>query len=596
MSNFPRAFVPTFLRRSHPLKVGLTMVVVGAVTAGGVYATGRFDRTVATAAFGGALVAGFVATLSSWRTAKSLDRLVASADRRADGEDPAFDTARVDCAGRVADSMADTHETLVEEHRARRTADERADSLEATAREYAGVAAETAEGTLDARMNPADNEAMAELATEFNATLSTFEESVADLTRLADEVVTHGQEVAFDAAEVAEGSDGVVSSVEDISAEAGTQTDDLQSATDQMNRLATAVQAVAESTDEVATIAEQTVETGREGREAADRAVSGMNDIENESEETVEAIESLESEVQQVDELIDFIGEIAEQTNMLALNAHIEASRAGEQGAGFAAVANEIKELAERTKEAAADIEERLTRIRRQTDRTVDEVRDTSARIAQQTDSVENAAEALADIADYARETNAGVQEISDATREQADSTEEALEMVEDAAEVSEGIRDEAETVASSADAQTTALSAVSDTAAGLAEQATRLGNALESLDDDYEVASADFEVDATGEPSESDEPEESPADSEAVESIAEDPIADDPVSDDPEPETEDDAVEPDATADEDPTPAEVPEPDGGEVTAEERVGDGPDETVGDDPSDRTESAGGEEA
>ena len=57
MSNFPRAFVPTIFRRSHPLKVGLTMVLLGAIGAGGVYATGRFDRAVAGAAFGGALAA-----------------------------------------------------------------------------------------------------------------------------------------------------------------------------------------------------------------------------------------------------------------------------------------------------------------------------------------------------------------------------------------------------------------------------------------------------------------------------------------------------------------------------------------------------------
>ncbi|WP_168215902.1 methyl-accepting chemotaxis protein [Halorussus ruber] len=562
MSNFPRAFVPTFLRRSRPLKVGLTMVVVGAIAAGGVYATGRFDRVVAGATFGGALAAGFVATVSSWRTAKSFDRLVESADRRAEGDDPAFDTARVDCVGRVADSMSDTHETLVEEHRARRAAEERAETVEATAAEYADVAAECADGNLDARMTPdTDSEAMAELATEFNATLSTFEESVEDLTLLADDVVTYGQEVAFDTAEITTGSDGMADSLEAIAAEAETQTDDLEAATVQMNRLADAVQAVAESTDEVATIAEKTAETGREGREAADRAVSGMNHIETESEETVEAIESLESEVQQVDELIDFIGEIAEQTNMLALNAHIEASRAGEQGAGFAAVANEIKELAERTKEAAADIEERLTRIRRQTDRTVDEVRDTSARIAQQTDSVENAAEALADIAGYAQETNAGVQEISDATRKQADSTEEALEMVEDAAAVSAGIADKAETAAGSADAQTGALSEVTETAADLAEQATRLGNALESLDADYEVAGADFETPVVDEAVSADAPNDT-----------EGPAAD---------ASEEDTAESEVPGDENPAPAETPEPDGGEVTGEEQTHDEPDDAAG---------------
>lgn len=95
-----------------------------------------------------------------------------------------------------------------------------------------------------------------------------------------------------------------------------------------------------------------------------------MNEIEAESDQAITEIERLEAEMGQIDELLEFISEVAEQTNMLALNANIEASRSSSTDDGFAVVADEVKELANETKLAAERIEERLDRIQAQTERT----------------------------------------------------------------------------------------------------------------------------------------------------------------------------------------------------------------------------------
>jgi methyl-accepting chemotaxis protein len=480
---------PAFVRRRYPLKRFLVLMGVGVLLAAGVYASGRFGRPVVVGTAGGAGVTALVGTAMAARTRRSLDALAARAERCADGEEVTFETNRIDCVGRTASAVAGVGSALAEERAARADAEELYRHVERTAEEYSEVMRRCADGDLSVRMDPSDESAaMTEISVSFNEMADALEHAVGNVKRFADEVATHSQEMRLSTEEVSDVSDRVVDSIREVAADADEQTENLHSVTEEMNALSTTVAEVASTTDEVADIAERTAQTGEEGREAATEAIDGMNRIETESRDTVEAINQLESEVQQVDELIDFISEIAEQTNMLALNAHIEASRAGEQGEGFAAVANEIKELAEGAKEAAGDIESRLERIRSRTEGTVEEVRGTSDRIAEHTDAIENAASAFEEVAEHAQETNAGVQEITEATHQQAESTEEVLEMVEAAATVSEETSEESERMATTTQSQTMALSQVSASASDLAEQATRLSQALDSFETDSAV------------------------------------------------------------------------------------------------------------
>ncbi len=234
---------------------------------------------------------------------------------------------------------------------------------------------------------------------------------------------------------------------------------------------------------EVATASEQVTASSEEVRSASEQVTESIQEISDGAERQNDSLH--QEEVAQIDELLEFITEVAEQTNMLALNANIEASRSGESGEGFAVVAEEVKELAADTKDAAEDIEDRLEQIKAQTDTTAEEVRKTSNEVSQHTDSVREAADALEEIAGYAQETNTGVQEISAATEEQAASTQQVVAMVDEAATISEETTAEAENVAAAAEEQTTALTEVSRSASDLANQASQLSEALDRFDTD---------------------------------------------------------------------------------------------------------------
>ncbi|WP_276300857.1 methyl-accepting chemotaxis protein [Halorussus lipolyticus] len=435
------------------------------------------------------------------RTVRPLADLRERSERMGRGElDVDLRTHREDEFGRLYDAFADMRDELRDQIR---TTERLNSHLERKADDYSAVMDECAEGDLTRRMDPdSDSEAMTAIADSFNAMMADIEETTADLKTFADEVYAASEVVTASSEEVYSASEQVTESVQEISDGAEVQNQRLQAVADEMSGLSATTEEIAASSNEVADLAEETAETGREGRKAAQEAIEGLDKIEATSDEAVAEIERLEDEVAEVDELIEFIGEIATQTNMLALNASIEVSRSSTDGGnpeGFSAVANKIKELAEEAKVASEDIEQRLERIKEQTERTGDEVQSASDQISRHTDSIAEAVDALEEIADYAQETNTGVQNISEATEEQADSTEEVVTMFDEVARISDETTAEAENVAAAAEEQTTALTEVSRSASDLTAQADLLSEALARFETDAD-AGGRFADDSTPE------------------------------------------------------------------------------------------------
>jgi methyl-accepting chemotaxis protein len=262
------------------------------------------------------------------------------------------------------------------------------------------------------------------------------------------------------------------------------------------SEMAGAAAQVVANAQRVAAASRQAGAVAERGAESVRQAVAGMTDIQQVVGEAVEHVQELGVLGQRIGAVVETIDTIAEQTNLLALNAAIEAARAGEHGKGFAVVADEVRKLAERSQHETKAIGELIHHVQSGTDQAVNAIAFGSARVAAGTHQADQARLALAeilqavastvhdvsDIAESAEQMTASVQAVVGATREISavveENTASADQMAAQAGHVSVAIQ----SIAAVAEQQSASVAEVSDSAAEMTTQVAAISDQAQLL------------------------------------------------------------------------------------------------------------------
>ncbi|WP_407073271.1 methyl-accepting chemotaxis protein [Pseudomonas sp. CFBP 13715] len=172
------------------------------------------------------------------------------------------------------------------------------------------------------------------------------------------------QQIADASNQLASAAEELTAVTEDSTRGLVRQNDEIQQAATAVNEMTAAVEEVARNAASTSQISSQTAEDALKGQKQVQQAVTAINTVTEEITDSTKRVEALAGQIYDITKVLDVIRGIAEQTNLLALNAAIEAARAGEQGRGFAVVADEVRALAHRTQTSTGEIEAMISRVR----------------------------------------------------------------------------------------------------------------------------------------------------------------------------------------------------------------------------------------
>lgn len=317
---------------------------------------------------------------------------------------------------------------------------------------------------------------MAQAMQEMNEKVRALMRNVA---QTAEYLAASSEELTSSAEQAADVSQSIAESIVKVAGACSEQFDDVQTANEHTKKLTQHMQDFEGHLEETGQQVQKTSNVATEGRQGVATAVTGMQSIETNVSHIAELIEGLGENSKQIGEIVDTIAGIAEQTNLLALNAAIEAARAGEHGRGFAVVADEVRKLAEQSQEAASEISERIGRIQSSTQEAVDAMHQGLSEVMDGTKTVQGAGTSFDGIASMVGKAAAASQAMQSSVERLTQSIGRIDAAVEKINTKSRSVADEAQTVSAATEEETASMHEIADASRKLAEQAQNLQNSI---------------------------------------------------------------------------------------------------------------------
>jgi methyl-accepting chemotaxis protein len=231
---------------------------------------------------------------------------------------------------------------------------------------------------------------------------------------------------------VAAASEELSSQVEQVSRGAEVQRSRVESTASAMAEMTSAVLEVAQNAGQASEQSELTKNKAKDGAELVNQVVRAINSVNNVTEALQTDMQELGTKAEDIGKVMNVISDIADQTNLLALNAAIEAARAGEAGRGFAVVADEVRKLAEKTMDATREVGSSITAIQQSAKTSIKEMGEAVTAIAGATELANSSGQALSEIVELATSNSALVTSIATAAEEQSATSEEIHSSVEE--------------------------------------------------------------------------------------------------------------------------------------------------------------------
>jgi twitching motility protein PilJ len=376
----------------------------------------------------GVLAAGFATALlvylflAFYRSVQdSVVSLREATGRMIAGTSETFALSARDEMGQVASSYNDINRALVEARSLRTHIEGENKALQGNILSLLRVVSDAADGKLNVRASVTEG-ALGNVADALNQMLESWQQLISEIDGLVKGSQTAVQAIETSTAAMAQG--------------ASRQTQEIMQASAAVREMADSIERVSGTAATAATAARRTQESATTGAGSVDNAVRGMEELRAKVQAGAKKIKNLGDRSMEITGIVGTIAKISDQTNMLALNAAIEAARAGEHGRGFSVVADQVRQLAERTAAATQEIESLVRLIQGETNESVEAIEQQTAVVEEESRIVSRAGEALLQIREVSTHSAELIADINEIAKQQVAGANGVSKTIEHVSEI----------------------------------------------------------------------------------------------------------------------------------------------------------------
>lgn len=342
--------------------------------------------------------------------------------------------------------------------------------------EVVGAAHNIADGDLQVKQIAyKGNDEIADLLKAFTHMAKNLQDIVTQVSRSAEQVAAASEQLTASADQSALAAGQVAETITSVAAGAYTQGTTVEHTSDIVQEMARAIGHIAENSSNVSARSAETSRAATIGSQAMQQATDQMQAINRSVSQSAEVVSKLGESSKQIGEIVDVISGIAGQTNLLALNAAIEAARAGEQGRGFAVVADEVRKLAEQSHEAAQKIAHIVREIQTETTSVVTVMQQGTVDVARGSDVIISTGERFTAIVNLVEHLNSEIQEISAASEQLSASSEEVVKSVDSVKHLAGETAANTQTISAAAEEQSASMEEIAASSQALSRLADEL-------------------------------------------------------------------------------------------------------------------------
>ncbi|MGC5325991.1 methyl-accepting chemotaxis protein [Brevibacillus sp. SYSU BS000544] len=331
------------------------------------------------------------------------------------------------------------------------------------------------EGDLTSRIHVKSKDEIGQLATGFNAFLDNLQNMIRKINSSVLQVASSAEQLTASAEQTSSATEEIATTIQDMATGSEQQVESVHRGSRTIKEMTSGVKDISLLADDVASLTTTANAVSVEGDQSIQHAVTQMKAIHTTILDLSKIVKGLGEQSKEIGQIIEAITSIASQTNLLALNAAIEAARAGEHGRGFAVVADEVRKLAEQSSGSAQQIANLITTIQIETQKAVDAMEKGTNEVSEGIHVVNAAGQSFAHIHSAVNNVAAKIDQVSTLSRGVSTGTEQVVQSISQIQIVSEAAASGTQNISAASEEQLASMEEITSSATALAKMAVEL-------------------------------------------------------------------------------------------------------------------------